>query len=311
MGQPVSDALGISIESEVAERPQASAKDYIALLKPGVLLLVVFSAFTGMVLAPADIHPLVGLIALIAIAMGSGAGAMFNMWYDRDIDQHMSRTQNRPIPAGRIAADDAMVLCVMLSVSSVALLGLATNWLAAALLAFAIFFYAIVYTHYLKRHTPQNIVIGGAAGAFPPVIGWLAATGTDFSQLLAPMPWALFLIIFLWTPPHFWALALYRHSDYAKVGVPMYPVAKGEAATKRAILFYSFLLVASTFIPSFLMENSLLYSIAAALLGANLLRHAFKVLRTENPKNAIRMFLFSISYLFILLTALLFDNYIV
>lgn len=314
MAQPVSDALGIGLgEERAAAQPEASVRDYIALLKPGVLLLVVFSAMTGMLLAPTAIHPFVAIISLLAIAGGSGASAMFNMWYDRDIDQHMSRTQNRPIPAGRIAADDALVLCAMIGIASIGLLGLATNWLAASILAFAMFFYSIIYTHSLKRHTPQNIVIGGAAGAFPPVIGWLATmepSALTVSELLAPMPWALFLIIFLWTPPHFWALSLYRHEDYKRVGVPMYPVVKGEAATKRAILCYSIALVISTFIPSFLIESHWLYSSVAALLGGNFLRHAMKVLKSENPKDAIRMFLFSISYLFILFFALLCQSYI-
>ncbi len=304
MAHPISSALGVA-PSDFSQ--EASMRDYIALMKPGVLLLVVFSAFTGMMLAPGQLHPVLALIALLSIALGSGAGAMFNMWYDRDIDAVMSRTQKRPIAAGRIAADDALVLCVLLSIASVSLLSLATNWLAGAMLAFAIFFYAIIYTHYLKRHTDQNIVIGGAAGAFPPVIGWLAVTGADLQFLLAPLPWALFLIVFLWTPPHFWALALYRHDDYRKVNVPMLPVVKGEKATKRAISLYSIALVASTFLPMLYLETQL-YAVAATLLGAMFLYHAARVHRSDDPKIAIRMFIFSISYLFLLFSSLLLDR---
>ena len=282
---------------------ESSIKDYFTLLKPGVMSLVVFTGAVGMLLAPGSIHPFLGVLAVFAIALGSGAGAVINMWFDRDMDAIMSRTQKRPIPSGRIAAPDALALGIMLSLLSVGLLGIATNWLAAAWLAFAIFFYGVVYTMLLKRSTPHNIVIGGAAGALPPVIGWAAVTGAT------PLfPWLMCLIIFLWTPPHFWALALYRHADYKKAGVPMLPVVAGEAATKRQILFYSLLLAASAVAPALLGFTGLAYGAAAALLSLLFLAHARRVSASDNPRDAMRLFGFSILYLFALFTALLLDR---
>jgi protoheme IX farnesyltransferase len=204
--------------------------DYVALLKPRVMSLVVFTAFVGMVMAPVGVHPVIGITALLCIAVGAGAAGALNMWYDADIDGVMRRTQTRPIPAGRISAGEALAFGMILSVGSVAVLGVLVNWLAAALLAFTTFFYVVIYTMWLKRLTPQNIVIGGAAGALPPVIGWTAATGSISAE-----SFVLFLIIFLWTPPHFWALSLYKVDDYAKAGVPRLPVVVGPAATRRQI----------------------------------------------------------------------------
>ncbi len=280
---------------------ESSLKDYLTLLKPGVMSLVVFTGAAGLWMAPVHIHPFYQLITILCIALGSGAGAALNMWYDRDIDAIMTRTQKRPIPAGRIAADDALALGLMLSVASVGLLAL-ISFQAAAWLAFAIFFYAVIYTMVLKRTTAQNIVIGGLAGAFPALIGWVAA-----SPAPALMPWLMVAIVFFWTPPHFWALALYRHSDYAKAKVPMLPVVAGIPATKRQILVYTVLLVAVSLSPVY-TGAGLAYGLGAALLGANFLRHAIRVLTTEEPRNAMRMFGFSILYLFALFALLVADH---
>lgn len=284
--------------------PEASIKDYFTLLKPGVMALVVFTGAVGMWMAPGHLHPFLQFLTILSIALGSGAGAAINMWYDRDIDAVMKRTATRPIPAGRIAADDALFLGLVLSGLSVGLLGLAVNLVAAAWLAFAIFFYAVIYTMLLKRATPQNIVIGGAAGAFPAVIGW-AASSAD----AAWMPWILFAIVFLWTPPHFWALAVYRHDDYKNARVPMLPVTAGIPATKRQILLYSVLLVAVSLAPLY-AGSSWMYGAVAAVLGANFLRHAVIVLKSDAPKDAMRMFGYSILYLFALFAAVLADHLI-
>lgn len=281
---------------------ESSLRDYGTLLKPGVMSLVVFTGAAGMWMAPGHIHPFYQLITILCIALGSGAGAALNMWYDRDIDAIMNRTQKRPVPAGRIAADDALALGVMLSAASVLLLGLAINVQAAAWLAFAIFFYSVIYTMLLKRWTSQNIVIGGLAGAFPALIGWVAVSPEP-----ALMPWLMVAIVFFWTPPHFWALALYRHSDYEKARVPMLPVTAGIAATKRQILVYTVILVAMSLTPV-LAGAGALYGISAALLGANFLRHALRVLRSPEPRDAMRMFGFSIAYLFILFAILVIDH---
>lgn len=278
-------------------------RDYVTLLKPGVMSLVVFTGAAGMWLAPGHLHPFLQILTVLAIAIGSGAGAAMNMWYDRDIDAVMTRTQNRPLPAGRVHPDDALAMGLLLSVASVGVLGLATNWLAAGILAFAIFFYAYVYTMLLKRSTQQNIVIGGAAGAFPPVIGWAAVSADP-----ALMPWLLFAIIFLWTPPHFWALALYRHGDYAKAGVPMMPVVSGIAHTKKQIVFYSYLLVAATLAPALVHLTGAIYMATAITLGAGFLWHAHRVSRSDEPKIAMKMFGYSILYLFIIFAGFLIDN---
>jgi protoheme IX farnesyltransferase len=284
--------------------PESSLKDYLTLLKPGVMSLVVFTGAAGVWMAPGTLHPFYQFITILCIALGSGAGAALNMWYDRDIDAIMARTQKRPVPAGRIAADDALALGLMLSVASVGLLGLAVSYLAAAWLAFAIFFYAVIYTMLLKRSTPQNIVIGGLAGAFPALIGWVAVSPEP-----ALMPWLMVAIVFFWTPPHFWALALYRHSDYAKAGVPMMPVTAGAQATKRQILLYTGALVVVSLTPLW-VGSSFFYGAIATLLGGNFLRHAIIVWRSDEPRDAMRMFGFSILYLFALFAALVLDTLI-
>jgi protoheme IX farnesyltransferase len=286
---------------------EARVEDYLALLKPNVMQLVVFTAIVGLVVAPGGIHPVIGVIAIICIAIGAGASGALNMWYDADIDAIMSRTANRPIPAGRITGGEALVFGLVLSVFSVALLGLATNWVAAGLLAFTIFFYAVIYTMWLKRSTPQNIVIGGAAGAFPPMVGWAAVSGTITMESVA-----LFLIIFLWTPPHFWALALYKQSDYGAAGVPMMPNVAGEASTKFQILAYTALLAASSLLPSWLGFAGTIYSVVAVITGASFLFLAWRLYRTNEDvpmrKAARVVFNYSLSYLFVLFFALLADN---
>jgi heme o synthase len=287
-----------------AIEPQAaSLRDMVALLKPRVMSLVVFTALVGLLLAPGTVHPIIAVVAILCIAIGAGASGAINMWYDRDIDAVMSRTKNRPLPAGRMAPEVALGFGVSLSVGSVAVMGLAVNWVAAGLLAFTIFFYVIIYTMGLKRRTPQNIVIGGASGAFPPMIGWAAATGEiSLTSLI------LFAIIFLWTPPHFWALALYRRGDYEKAGVPMLPVVSGEAVTRKHILLYALALVPVTLAPSAIGLSGLVYGAGALALGLVFLGLSFAVLRDTGLSSAKRLFPFSILYLFLLFALLLIDQ---
>jgi protoheme IX farnesyltransferase len=283
----------------------SSVRDWFTLLKPGVMSLVVFTGYAGLAVAPVHMHPFLQCIALFCIAVGSGAGAAINMAYDRDIDAVMLRTRGRPVAAGRIAPDDAYFFGLALAAFSVAMMGLATNWLAAGILAFAIFFYGVVYTMWLKRSTPQNIVIGGAAGAFPPMIGWAAATGN-----VTWLSLSLFLIIFLWTPPHFWALALYRNGDYRKANVPMLPVVRGLRETKRQMLLYTYALAAASFLPVFLHHAGILYTLAALALNFIFLLHARRVWNTEGDATARSMFGYSILYLFLLFGGLILDNWV-
>ena len=279
-------------------------KDFLALLKPRVMSLVVLTAVTGMVVAPGTMNPVLAIVSILAIAVGAGASGALNMWYDADIDARMSRTKTRPVPSGRVEPDAALAFGLGLSIFSVMVLGLAANWFAAGFLAFTIFFYAVIYTMGLKRSTPQNIVIGGAAGAFPPMIGWAAVTG-DVSLA----SFVLFMIIFLWTPPHFWALALFKMKEYGSVGVPMLPNVAGEASTRRQIFAYSLILVPVAVAPSFLGFAGPVYGVVAALMGANFLRHAYAVLKMadgdERMIPAKRLFGFSILYLFGLFITLL------
>jgi protoheme IX farnesyltransferase len=278
-------------------------RDYLALLKPRVMSLVVFTALVGLLLAPGALHPVLAVVAVLCIAVGAGASGSINMWYDRDIDALMARTRSRPIPAGRVAPGDALGFGVVLAVGSVFVMGLAVSHTAAALLALTIGFYIFVYTMWLKRRTPQNIVIGGAAGAFPPVVGWAAVTD-DIS--LASM--TLFAIIFMWTPPHFWALALYRSGDYAKAGVPMLPVVAGIRETKRQMLLYSVLLLPVTIAPVLLGVAGWLYGAAALLLGALFVFAALRVWFDETERSARRMFAYSILHLFLLFLLMLIDR---
>jgi protoheme IX farnesyltransferase len=281
-----------------------SVGDFIDLMKPRVMSLVVFTALTGMLLAPQGQHPVLAAIALICIAVGAGASGALNMWYDADIDAKMQRTAARPIPRGRVAPEEALAFGVVLAAGSVAVLGVLVNWVAGALLAITISFYVFVYTMWLKRRTPQNIVIGGAAGAFPPMIGWAAMTGSVSLEGVV-----LFLIIFLWTPPHFWALALYRARDYERAGVPMLPVVAGGDATRRQIVIYAALLVPLALVPALMGFAGPAYAVCAIALGAVFLALALQVWRLregrEGDRAARQLFGFSILYLFGLFAALL------
>jgi protoheme IX farnesyltransferase len=298
-------------ELAAAKEPRAPAedrhrfrvKDYAIILKPRVMSLVVFTAAVGLLLAPGALAPGQVLLAVACIAAGAGASGAINMWYDRDIDLAMQRTMHRPLPAGRMRPGHALAVGLALAVASVATMALFVGGLAAALLAATIVYYVLVYTVWLKRRTPQNIVVGGGAGALPPVIGWAAATGgVDWGAL------SLFLIIFLWTPPHSWALALYRRSDYESAGVPMLPVVAGARATKRQMLAYTAALVPATLMPVAVGLSGLLYGAAAVALDALLVRHAIHVWKDETTAAARAMFLFSILYLFLLFAFLLLDR---
>ncbi len=277
-------------------------RDYVALLKPRVMSLVVYTGLCGLLVAPGSLHPVLAAVAVLCIALGAGAAGAINMWYDRDIDSEMRRTRSRPLPAGRMPAGEALSFGVALAVASVLLMQLAVGWPAAAMLTLSIAFYVFVYTIWLKRSTPQNIVIGGAAGAFPPVIGWIAVTGS-----LSLEPLLLFAIIFLWTPPHFWALALYCADDYARVRVPMLPVVAGRRSTERQIVYYTVATVVASFAPVAIGMSGLLYGVAAALLGGRFLYGAVKVWRGQDVNAPRRLFAYSIIYLFALFGALVAD----
>ena len=299
-----------------AEKRHATASDYLNLMKPRIMMLVVFTGLAGLVAASSvtgiSMHPLMAAIATLAVALGSGAAGAINMWYDSDIDAVMARTATRPIPSGAVPREEALAMGLIMSGVSVMLMWLASNWLAASLLAFSIFYYGVIYTMWLKRATPQNIVIGGGAGAFPPVIGWAAVTGN--------MPldaWILFAIIFFWTPPHFWALSLLAHKEYAKVSVPMLPVTHGTKATRLQILIYTLVLVPVTLLPLWTGLGGWIYAIAATGLGAVFLAYAIRLLRShagddEAPgadmKLAKTTFVFSIFYLFALFSAVLVEH---
>ena len=298
-------------------RMPATWRDFLQLMKPRVMSLVVFTALTGLVCAGAPVNPVIAVIAVFCIAIGAGASGALNMWYDADIDAQMRRTRGRPVAAGRVQGSDAAALGVVLSLFSVMVMAMAAGWLAAGLLAFTIVFYAVVYTMWLKRWTPQNIVIGGLAGALPPVIGWAAATGE------APLnAWLLCAIIFMWTPPHFWALSLYTSDDYEKVGVPMMPVVAGAASTRRQIWIYSLLFTPICIAPAFTGLGGMIYLAVASLGGAVFLVLAWRLLRSragETPgereeglyevragaRDARNLFAFSILYLTLLFATLL------
>ncbi|MEZ5893892.1 MAG: heme o synthase [Parvularculaceae bacterium] len=294
-------AAGLSADAFALAGPD----DYFALLKPRVMSLVIFTAFVGMVAAPGEVNPFLAAISLLAIAVGAGASGALNMWWDADIDAVMTRTRARPVPAGRVPRAEAAALGGFLSFLAVALLALASNYLAAGLLAFTIFFYVFISSMWLKRSTPQNIVIGGAAGALPPVVGWAAASGA------APVEaWVLFAIIFLWTPPHFWALSLYKRGDYERAGVPMMPVVKGEASTRRQIFAYALILAAAGLSPFFIGMAGYLYLGVSAVLGAGFVWFSWRVLKEAEGEYgaAKKLFGFSILYLFALFLALLVET---
>jgi heme o synthase len=285
----------------------AEVADFVALMKPRVMSLVVFTALVGLLLAPGHLHPVLGFAAIVCIAVGAGAAGALNMWYDADIDAVMTRTARRPIPAGRMLPGEALGFGATLAVGAVVMLGLTANWFAAGLLAFTIFFYVAIYTVWLKRATPQNIVIGGAAGAFPPMIGWAAATGGIALESVL-----LFLIIFLWTPPHFWALSLLRSGEYARAGIPMLPVVAGRTATKHQILLYTGVLVPVSLTPWLLGYAGLLYGLVAVAAGAFLSLLAYGLWAAGEGRAtdvaARRLFGFSILYLFALFAGLLVDR---
>jgi protoheme IX farnesyltransferase len=296
--------VGYTSETGDAAALGGSVGDFWALMKPRVMSLVVFTALVGIVAAPGGIHPALGAIALLCIAVGAGASGALNMWYDADIDAKMQRTASRPIPRGRVTAEEALTFGAVLSVFSVFTLGVLVNWTAGALLAITIAFYIFVYTMWLKRRTPHNIVIGGAAGAFPPMVGWAAVTGSVSLESIL-----LFAIIFMWTPPHFWALALYRCRDYERVGVPMLPVVAGPDETRKQILIYSILLVPLAVMPAFIGLGGRVYLVASIALGAVFLALAWQVYRVregrEADATAKRLFGFSILYLFLLFAVIL------
>ncbi len=281
----------------------ASAGDYFALLKPRVMSLVVFTALVGMVAAPGHVHPVIGFTALLCIAVGAGAAGALNMWYDADIDAVMSRTAKRPIPQGNVLPGEALGFGLTLAVFSTVILGLLVSLLAAALLAFTIVFYVVVYTMWLKRWTAQNIVIGGAAGALPPVIGWAAVTGS-----IAVEPILMFLIIFFWTPPHFWALALTRSDDYARARVPMLPVVAGDAETRRQILLYALVMVPLGATPWFFGYASAVYGAIALTSGAVFAALAWRVRIDTAARPSLQLFAYSIFYLFLLFAVLLIEG---
>lgn len=279
--------------STLKKELNSRVRDYFSLLKPRVMSLVIFTAITGLYLAPGTINPFIAVIAILSISIGSGAAGAINMWYDRDIDTIMSRTQKRPIPSGRVVAENALYMGVFLSCMSVMLMGLAVNFLAAALLAFAIFFYSYIYTVLLKRSTAQNIVIGGAAGALPPLIGWVSVTNSITIE-----PIILFLIIFLWTPPHFWALCLYSAGDYKKANIPMMPVVAGITATKTQMLIYTILLALITIMPFYLNFAGHIYLYSALILNIIFLLMMIKLYLDPLNKLAGKTFAYSIFYLF-------------
>ena len=296
----VIDQNAIAVGPRISE---ADVGDYLALLKPRVMSLVIFTALIGLLIAPGHFHPVLAITSLLCIAVGAGASGALNMALEGDIDSLMSRTANRPIPRGRVTRQEALAFGITLSFFSVLTLGILVNWYAGALLAFTIFFYVVIYTLWLKRWTAQNIVIGGAAGALPPVVAWVAATGS-----IAPEPLLLFLIIFFWTPPHFWALALFRSDDYARAGVPMLPVVAGPDATRLQILLYTILLVAIAAAPWPLGYFDAVYGVVSLALGACMLWFAIEVFRKRERSQSLRanrkLFAFSILYLFALFATL-------
>ena len=308
---PIVDRGGASAPLMPVSVP-SDVRDWLALLKPRVISLVVFTGAIGVVVAPGHLNPVLAVTAVLCIAVGAGAAGALNMWYDRDIDAVMRRTAKRPIPAGRISEGSALAYGVLLAVASVLLLYLATNFAAAAVLALSIAFYVIIYTMWLKRRTPQNIVIGGAAGAFPPMIGWAAVTGgIDLMSVL------MFAIVFFWTPPHFWALALFAHEDYARAGVPMLPVVSGQRATRWHVLAYTVVLVAVSVSPWALGYSGPIYGLAASMLGAWFIYCAVRVVMDRqdtagrsltNDAPARQTFRYSLIYLFVLFLMLAIDH---
>ena len=298
-----------SVINELNElETQSSVEDFISLLKPRVMTLAVFTSVSGLALSPETLHPFLCILSIFCISLGAGASGAINMWFDRDIDKMMERTKNRPIPSRKIMAGDALGFGIILSLISVIILGLSVNYFAASLLALSISFYIFIYTIWLKRRTPQNIVIGGAAGAFPPVIGWACATGD-----ISTFPIILFILIFIWTPPHFWALALYKDTEYSRAKIPMLPVIKGQRKTKQQILIYSLLLFLVSLSPYYLGFSGKTYLYSSTILGAYFVYLAYKIFKS-NDKNktlyAPKLFKFSILYLYLVFLILVIDKYV-
>ncbi|OJV13906.1 MAG: protoheme IX farnesyltransferase [Alphaproteobacteria bacterium 33-17] len=290
-------------KSQVGSAYESEIKDFIALLKPGVMTLVVFTAIVGILLAPGKIDFFTAIMTVLCTCLGSGASGAINMWYDRDIDKIMTRTAKRPIPSGKIAPHVVLEFGVCTAFLSVFLMAMCVNYVASAVLLSAILFYVFIYTIWLKRRTPQNIVIGGAAGSFPPMIGWAAVTGNVSIESLI-----LFLIIFMWTPPHFWALAIYKSDDYKKAGVPMLPVVKGQKSTKLHIFVYAILMWLTTLVPYYIGMLGVTYFIAANILGIYFVWGSFKLLKANNLNYAPKLFGYSILYLFILYGMMVVDR---
>ncbi len=280
---------------------ESTILDFWRLLKPRIIYLVVFTAVAGMVAAPGNIHPFLALISIICIALGSGSAGAINMWYDRDIDLLMKRTQDRPIPSGRVSAESALEFGIILGVLSVFIMAIAVNYISAALLAIGILFYVFIYTIWLKRRTPQNIVVGGVSGAFPPMIGWAAVTNSVSWE-----SFILFLIIFMWTPPHFWALSLNKSEEYVKVSIPIFNIVYGSEKTRKRILIYSILLVLTSLLPSLFLKKVLLYLTIAILEGCVFIWYAISIIRFKSHSSQRKMFSYSISYLFSLFASIIF-----
>lgn len=283
---------------------ESKVSDFFELLKPKVMSLVIFTGLAGMWAAPgfSEIHPLLAFVAMFCLAIGAGAAGAINMWYDRDIDSIMKRTKERPLPTGHMQSSEALAFGLILSLASVVIMGIAINWVAAGVLAFANFFYVVIYTIWLKRRTPQNIVIGGAAGAFPPMIGWAAVTGD-----ITLYPIILFLIIFMWTPPHFWALSLFANEDYKRANIPMLTVTNGPKNTKIQMMIYTLILVPLSISPAFLGLASPTYGIAAGILGGLFILSNIRVLMHDDLKHAKIMFGYSVFYLFALFLMVMID----
>ncbi|WP_366048873.1 heme o synthase [uncultured Bartonella sp.] len=303
----------MSMSNPLSQKPhfpdpsQADANDYVALLKPRVMSLVVFTALVGMLVAPVSINPVLGFLAILCIAVGGGASGALNMWYDADIDAIMKRTKKRPIPAGKVTGGEVLVFGLVLSALSVLTMGIFINWFSAAFLAFTIFFYVVIYTMWLKRSTPQNIVIGGAAGAFPPMIGWAAATGAVSIESII-----LFLIIFMWTPPHFWALSLFVTTDYGEARIPMMPNAKGERSTKNQIFVYAVLMAICGIAPYILGFAGITYGILSTILGVIFVYRSYELWKTETREQTVpcakKLFFFSLFYLAAIFAILLVES---
>ena len=296
----------LKYNAQILSSNDSSVGDFLSLLKPRVMTLAVFTSICGVLLAPQSIHPFFFFISILCISIGAGASGAINMWYDRDIDSLMERTKKRPIPIGKVEPLDALGFGVVLSIISTIVLGLAVNYKAAFLLAFSIFFYIFVYTVWLKRRTSQNIVIGGAAGAFPPVIGWVCSAND-----IGFFPVLLFCIIFFWTPPHFWALALYKDIEYSKANVPMLPVVKGKRVTKNQIMIYAIVLFLVSLLPYILSYSGLFYLSSALILNIYFCYLSFRLLRSNDSKHsgfAPKLFKFSILYLYLMFSSLVVDS---